>query len=101
MLGLVAKDLHAQPCADTAAYDSQQQKISLRQAGDLLVAGLQLSQKLVQSIGQKRRNIDDQEPQPKESPFGAEKRKNKTVFRRGLHHGLGKTRHHCSLPAFL
>ena len=75
VLGLVAKDLHAQPCADTAAYDGQQQEISLRQAGDLLVAGPQLSQKLVQSIGQKRRNIDDQEPQPKESPFGAEKRK--------------------------
>ena len=33
MLGLVAKNLHAQPCADTAAYDSQQQEISLRQAG--------------------------------------------------------------------
>ena len=67
VLGLVAKDLHAQPCADTAAYDGQQQEISLRQAGDLLVAGLQLSQKLVQAIGQKRRSIDDQEPQPEES----------------------------------
>ncbi len=65
---------------DTAAYDGQQQEISLRQAGDLLVAGLQLSQKLVQAIGQKRRSIDDQEPQPEESPFGARIVKIKPFF---------------------
>ena len=62
VLGLVAEQLHAQPCADAAAQRRQKQQRLFRDAAGFGSVLLQLCQQLIQTVGQQRQNVDDQEP---------------------------------------